>query len=137
MTKCNQLNSKLSFNRRSYYDIGYIVCIPFANDFDVFEVDQTRGILVETFSRLSKEKDICLIDSEVTSRYVRFKFSCVPNIDLSKFINSYKAVSSRYIRSSYNLKIPVWQQTNLMMSIGSEGEALKKIDEFMCTCDRG
>lgn len=66
--------------------------------------DDISDYLKDHFVRLLEPKGITVEEWNHDSDHVHILFRSVPNVDLSKAINSYKSVSSRFVKRDFPKK---------------------------------
>ncbi|MBJ7993170.1 IS200/IS605 family transposase [Bacillus mycoides] len=73
--------------------------------------DEISDYLKEHFIRLLEPKGITVEEWNHDEDHVHVLFRSVPNIDLSKAINSYKSVSSRFVKRDFpKIKHDLWKE---------------------------
>jgi putative transposase len=73
--------------------------------------DEISDYLKEQFIRLLEPKGITVEEWNHDEDHVHVLFRSVPNIDLSKAINSYKSVSSRFVKRDFpKIKHDLWKE---------------------------
>ncbi|HHT7237336.1 MULTISPECIES: IS200/IS605 family transposase [Bacillus] len=73
--------------------------------------DEISDYLKEHFIRLLEPKGITVEEWNHDEDHVHILFRSVPNIDLSKAINSYKSVSSRFVKRDFpKIKHDLWKE---------------------------
>ena len=95
----------------------------------------------EICNRTCEKWDVELLEFEGEADHIHLLFSAYPNIDLSRFINNLKTVSSRMIRktfpehlqSFYN-KPTLWARAYCLLS--TEGETIATIEKYIQTQDK-
>lgn len=73
--------------------------------------DEISDYLKEHFIRLLEPKGITVEEWNHDEDHVHVLFRSVPNIDLSKAINNYKSVSSRFVKRDFpKIKHDLWKE---------------------------
>lgn len=98
----------LDTNNHSAFKLNYhlILTIKYRQRIITKEIEQR---LVEIFEYIAPNHHVTLIESGADEDHIHFLFSTWPNTDLSKFINAYKAASSRLTRKEHpEIKQKLW-----------------------------
>ncbi|MDX8360270.1 IS200/IS605 family transposase [Cytobacillus sp. IB215316] len=73
--------------------------------------DEISNYLKDHFVRLLEPKGITVEEWNHDGDHIHILFRSVPNIDLSKAINSYKSVSSRFVKRDFpTIKNQLWKE---------------------------
>jgi putative transposase len=73
--------------------------------------DEISYYLKEHFIRLLEPKGITVEEWNHDEDHIHILFRSIPNIDLSKAINSFKSVSSRFVKHDFpQIKQSLWKQ---------------------------
>lgn len=79
--------------------------------------DEISDYLKDHFIRLLEQKEITVEEWNHDGDHIHILFRSVPNIDLSKAINSYKSVSSRFVKHDFpRIKQYLWKEMFLSRS---------------------
>lgn len=103
------MNTKLDKTQHSVYKLTYHL---------VLVVKYRRKVintliydrLINTFNDIGSKYKIEIIESNFESDHIHILFKSHPNINLQKFVNSYKSASSRLIKKEYpEIKNKLWK----------------------------
>ncbi|WP_203362944.1 IS200/IS605 family transposase [Bacillus sp. REN10] len=101
---------KLDNNNHSVFSLCYHLILVIKYRKEVLD-DDISDYLKEHFVRLLEPKGITLEEWNHDGDHVHILFRSVPNIDLSKAINSYKSVSSRFVKRDFpKIKQDLWKE---------------------------
>ena len=126
-------NNEYSKNRHSCYALNYhlVVVTKYRNKcINKAILDRLTEIAYSIF-----EKNNCIIEEiNGESDHIHISFQAPPQVQLSKLINSFKSVSSRYVRkefaehlSKYYWKPYFWNESYFILSTGgAPQEVIKK-----------
>lgn len=88
--------------------------------------------LKHTFSSLSDNWEVSILNIAGDSDHIHLELSCHPNLNLSKLVNSFKTVTSRVVRRDHNsellpfLKKGLWSRSYYISSVGLSNERINK-----------
>lgn len=92
--------------------------------------------LIEIFKEQSAKWDIDIIEANGESDHIHLLIKAHPSVDLSKYINSIKTVSSRLIRKEFNEHVAkyfwkpyFWSRAYCLLSVG--GAPLETIKKYI------
>lgn len=90
----------LDTNNHSAFKLNYhlILTIKYRRRVITKEIEEQ---LIDIFKYIAPNHHVTLIESGADEDHIHFLFSTWPNTNLSKFINAYKAASSRLVRKNH------------------------------------
>ncbi|MGG0219046.1 IS200/IS605 family transposase [Bacillus mycoides] len=104
------MTTKLDNNNHSVFLLYYHLVLVIKYRKKVMN-DEISDYLKEHFIRLLEPKGITVEEWNHDEDHVHVLFRSVPNIDLSKAINSYKSVSSRFVKRDFpKIKHDLWKE---------------------------
>ncbi|MFK4322597.1 putative transposase [Bacillus sp. RC145] len=104
------MTTKLDNNNHSVFLLYYHLVLVIKYRKKVIN-DEISDYLKEHFIRLLEPKGITVEEWNHDEDHVHVLFRSVPNIDLSKAINSYKSVSSRFVKRDFpKIKHDLWKE---------------------------
>ncbi|PGM89266.1 IS200/IS605 family transposase [Bacillus cereus] len=104
------MTTKLDNNNHSVFLLYYHLVLVIKYRKKVMN-DEISDYLKEHFIRLLEPKGITVEEWNHDEDHVHVLFHSVPNIDLSKAINSYKSVSSRFVKRDFpKIKHDLWKE---------------------------
>ncbi|WP_242247410.1 IS200/IS605 family transposase [Bacillus cereus group sp. BfR-BA-01523] len=104
------MTTKLDNNNHSVFLLYYHLVLVIKYRRKVMN-DEISDYLKEHFIRLLEPKGITVEEWNHDEDHVHVLFRSVPNIDLSKAINSYKSVSSRFVKRDFpKIKHDLWKE---------------------------
>ncbi|KEF35871.1 transposase [Schinkia azotoformans MEV2011] len=102
--------TKLDSNNHSVFSLYYHLVFVTKYRRSVLN-NEISDYLKDHFIRLLEPKGITLEEWNHGGDHVHILFRSVPNIDLSKAINSYKSVSSRFVKRDFpQIKHDLWKE---------------------------
>ena len=101
---------KLDKSAHSVYSLNYhyICCVKYRRK--IFDTDEIINRLKEINISLAERNDIEILNQETDIDHIHILFKTKPATDLTKFINSLKGVSSRYLFQEFpEIKEKLWK----------------------------
>lgn len=109
----------------------YVCCV---NNGEEVLNKEIKDRLKEINLSIADKFGIHIIVQVIARDYILIRFESKPQIQVSKFINSLKSVSSRYLKKEFSeiqnkfKSKPFWSKSYLLVSTGDIGK--KDIDEY-------
>lgn len=128
--------TKLDSNNHSVFLLYYHLVLVTKYRRKVLD-DEISDYLKDHFIRLLEPKGITVEEWNHDGDHIHILFRSVPNIDLSKAINSYKSVSSRFVKrdfpqiKQYLWKEMFWSRSYCLLTTG--GAPIETIRQYMET----
>lgn len=103
------MNQKLDKTQHSVYKLTYhLVLVTKYRKKVIDTIIYNR--LMNIFQNIGFKYDVVILESNFESDYIHILFKSSPNINLQKFVNSYKSASSRLIKKEYpKIKRKLWK----------------------------
>lgn len=101
---------ELDKGAHSVYSLNYhyICCVKYRRK--IFDTDDIINRLKEINISLAERNDIKILNQETDLDHVHLLFKAIPTTQLTKFINSLKGVSSRYLFQEFpEIKEKLWE----------------------------
>lgn len=103
------MDSKLDKTQHSVYKLTYHLVLVVKYRREVINTP-IYNRLISIFNNIGSKYNIELIESNFESDYICILFKSHPNVNLQKFVNSYKSASSRLIKKEYpEIKNKLWK----------------------------
>ena len=101
---------KLDTNNHSAFRLHYHLILTIKYRRRIID-NQIEQDLINDFKRIAENYHITLDEAKSDQDHIHFLFSAWPNTQLSKFINAYKAATSRTIKTKYpKIKNKLWKE---------------------------
>ena len=107
-------------NNHSVFLLEYVLILPLNKENSLSEAINQR--LREIFMNIAKDYNISIKEWNREKRNIEISFHAHPNTELSKFINAYKAASSRAIRKEFCIENAFWKKTFLLFTEGTKND---------------
>ena len=103
------MNQKLYKTQHSVYKLTYhLVLLTKYRKKVIDAIIYNR--LMNIFQNIGFKYNVVILESNFESDYIHILFKSSPNINLQKFVNSYKSASSRLIKKEYpKIKRKLWK----------------------------
>lgn len=102
------IKAKLDSNNHSVFLLHYHLVLVVKYRKKVID-NEISNYLKDHFVRLLKPKGILVEEWNHDKDHIHILFRSVPNVELSKVINSYKSVSSRFVKRDFpHIKKSLW-----------------------------
>ena len=101
---------KLDTNNHSAFRLHYhlILTIKYRRKIITKTIEKE---LIQHFEKIAPDYHITLDETKSDKDHIHFLFSAWPNTQLSKFINAYKAATSRVLKTKHpEIKEKLWQE---------------------------
>ena len=120
-------------NRRSYHILDYALCIPLSTE--IRWTAELKSLVIDLFREHAERNGVQFISHEFRDEFqdencVIFFFSAETTTELSKFVNSYKTLSSRRVKSLHKeIENSFWSSTYFICSLGAK----ESVEDFLVT----
>ena len=103
------MSQKLDKTQHSVYKLTYHLVLVIKYRRKVINTS-IYNRLMDIFRYIGLKYDIVVLESNFESAHIHILFKSSPNINLQKFVNSYKSASSRLIKKEYpEIKEKLWK----------------------------
>ena len=100
----------LDSNTHSVFKLTYHLVLPIKYRKPIISLEISKR-LNEIFEDVSKKYKTSIIEFNHDIDHIHILFSSPPNISLSKFVNTYKSMSSRIIKNEFKIiKKSLWKE---------------------------
>ncbi len=103
------MNTELDKTQHSVYKITYHLVLVVKYRRKIINIP-IYNRLISIFNNIGSKYNIEIIESNFESDHIHILFKSHPNVNLQKFVNSYKSTSSRLIKKEYpEIKDKLWK----------------------------
>jgi putative transposase len=103
------MNQKLDKTQHSVYKLTYHLVLVTKYRRKVIDTP-IYNRLMNIFQNIGFKYNVVVLESNFESDHIHILFKSFPNINLQKFVNSYKSASSRLIKKEYpKIKRKLWK----------------------------
>ena len=104
------MNQKLDKTQHSVYKLTYHLVLVTKYRRKVIDTP-IYNRLMNIFQNIGFKYNVVVLESNFESDHIHILFKSFPNINLQKFVNSYKSASSRLIKKEYpKIKSQLWKE---------------------------